>query len=344
MGAPFQNLKDTIAHFTSNGQKGILAADESIGTIGKRFAKNSIESTFESRRLYRELLITTPLVEQFISGVILSDETIHQSTSEGTPFAEILEKKNIIAGIKVDKGTVPLSFFPGENVTEGLDNLHDRLTQYKRLGARFAKWRAIIKIGKEIPSMHCLHTNAQVIARYASICQELDIVPIVEPEILMDGNHSIEQCEKMTIATLETVFHSLFQAGVSFEYLILKPNMVLPGTDSTQKVSAQIIANKTLSALSTTVPSAVPMIAFLSGGQSAKDAAKNLNSICSLATRFKPWFLTFSFSRALQEQPLSLWGGKGEKKEKAQELFLHRVKCSSAAVQSLYNESMESEL
>jgi fructose-bisphosphate aldolase class I len=175
------------------------------------------------------------------------------------------------------------------------------------------------------------------------MCQELDIVPIVEPEILMDGNHTIEQCEEVTIATLETVFHSLFKAKVSFEYLILKPNMVLPGTDSTQKVSAQIIANKTISALSITVPSAVPMIAFLSGGQSSEDATKNLNAICSLDTRRKPWFLTFSFSRALQEQPLSLWGGKNEKKEKAQELFQHRIKCSSAAVQGLYNETVESE-
>jgi fructose-bisphosphate aldolase class I len=275
--------------------------------------------------------------------VILSDETIHQSTSDGRPFPETLEKKNIVTGIKVDKGTVPLPSFPGENITEGIDSLHDRLNQYKRLGARFAKWRAVIKIGKEIPSMHCLHANAEVIARYASMCQELDIVPIVEPEILMDGNHTIEQCEEVTIATLETVFHSLFKAKVSFEYLILKPNMVLPGTDSTQKVSAQIIANKTISALSITVPSAVPMIAFLSGGQSSEDATKNLNAICSLDTRRKPWFLTFSFSRALQEQPLSLWGGKNEKKEKAQELFQHRIKCSSAAVQGLYNETVESE-
>lgn len=343
MSAPFQNLKDTMAHFTSNSHKGILAADESIGTIGKRFAKNSIESTFESRRLYRELLITTPTIEQFISGVILSDETIHQSTTEGNPFTEILEKKNIISGIKVDKGTLPLPAFPGENVTEGLDNLHDRLIQYRKLGARFAKWRAVIKIGKEIPSTYCLHVNAQVIARYASMCQQLDIVPIVEPEILMDGNHTIEQCEEITVATLETMFHCLYQANVSFEYLILKPNMILPGTDSTQKVSAQIVANKTISALSISVPSAVPMIAFLSGGQSAEEAAGNLNAICSLNTRCKPWFLTFSFSRALQEQPLSLWGGKGENKEKAQELFLHRVKCCSAALQGLYNGAIESE-
>ena len=294
MGIPFQNLTDTINHFTGNSKKGILAADESIGTIGKRFAKNSIESTFESRRSYRELLITTPSIEQFISGVILSDETIHQSTSEGKPFPEILEKKNIITGIKVDKGTVPLPFFAGENVTEGLDNLHDRLSQYKRLGARFAKWRAVIKIGKEVPSMHTLRANAQVIARYASTCQELEIVPIVEPEILMDGSHTIEQCEEVTVATLEMVFHTLFQAEVSFEHLILKPNMILPGTDSVQKVSAQAVADKTLKALSIAVPSAVPVIAFLSGGQSATTATEHLNAICSVNTRSKPWFLTIT--------------------------------------------------
>lgn len=343
MTIPIQKLEETIDFFLKNRSKGILAADESIGTIGKRFAKNSIESTFENRREYRELLFTTPGIEQYISGVIFSDETIHQVTTDGVPFVELLEKKNIAAGIKVDRGTIPVPSFPGETITEGLDSLRDRLSEYKKRGARFAKWRAVLKIGKEIPSDYVLSSNAQIMSRYASICQENGLVPIVEPEVLMDGNHTIEQCEQVTRNTLETVFYYLHRAHADFEMIFLKPNMALPGKDSSQNVSSQTVAEHTLSTLRHTVPPAIPVIAFLSGGQSSVETTKNLNAICMEKKKNDPWFLTFSFSRALQEEPLALWSGKNENKEKAQQIFLHRAKCNSSALEGHYSEKIESQ-
>lgn len=341
---PSKNLDETVSRIIKNSNKGILAADESVGTIGKRFAKNSIESTYESRRLYRELLFTTPSIEQYISGIILSDETIHQSTSDGTPFVKLLEEKNIVAGIKVDKGTVPIPFFSSESITEGLDGLRDRLNEYKKIGAKFAKWRAVIKIGKETPSEYCINTNAHILSRYASLCQDLGIVPIVEPEVLMDGNHSIEECKNTSQKTLEAVFHFLHKAHAFLEFMILKPNMILPGKEFSQKASSENIALSTIDTLLNTVPAAVPLIAFLSGGQTPIEASQNLKAICSIENKKKPWMITFSFSRALQEHPLSLWGGNESNKEKAQQIFLHRLKCNKAALEGRYDDSIESEV
>ncbi len=341
---PVKDLDETVARIIKNSNKGILAADESVGTIGKRFAKNSIESTYESRRLYRELLFSTPSIEKYISAIILSDETIHQSASDGTPFVKLLEEKNIVPGIKVDKGTIPLAFFSGESVTEGLDGLRDRLNEYKKIGAKFAKWRVVIKIGKETPSEYCIATNAQILSRYASICQEHGIVPIVEPEVLMDGNHSLEQCKNASVKTLETVFHFLHKAHTFLEFIILKPNMVLPGKEFSQKASSENIALSTVETLLYTVPAAVPLVAFLSGGQTPVEASQNLNAICTIENKKKPWMITFSFSRALQEHPLSTWGGNEGNKEKAQQIFLHRLKCNNAALERRYNESIESEV
>lgn len=319
--------------------KGILAADESTGTIKKRLAAINVESTEDTRRAYRDMLFTTAGIEQYISGVILYDETIRQTTRDGTPFPVLLARRGIIPGIKVDEGAWEMAHFPGEKVTEGLDSLRDRLAAYKQLGARFAKWRAVINIGPGVPTQTCLETNAEALARYAALCQEAGIVPIVEPEVLMDGEHTLERCEVVTQQTLETVFKRLFHHRILFEGMLLKPNMVVPGKASGQKASPTQIAEATIRTLKRTVPAAVPGIVFLSGGQGPEEASENLNAMVALG--HLPWQLSFSYGRALQEPALSTWAGNPKNVETAQKQFYHRAACNSAASLGEYSPRME---
>jgi fructose-bisphosphate aldolase class I len=338
MSIPLEQLTSTINSILSDS-RGILAADESFGTIKKRLSKIGVEPTSETRRSYRELLFTTKGIDQYISGVILFDETIHQQTSSGMPMAQYLSEKGIIPGIKVDKGTKYLSLYEGEKITEGLDSLDERLEEYKKLGARFAKWRAVIAIAHGLPTRFCIDANAFVLARYAALCQQAGIVPIVEPEVLMDGDHNIEKCEKITTTLLQSVFQHLSYHRVHPEGLLLKPNMVLPGKNSPVKATDEEVANATIRALRRSVPAAVPGIAFLSGGQSPLEATQRLAAINK--TGEQPWKLTFSFSRALQEPPLDIWHGNKENTEKAQSVFLHRARCNAAARRGNYSELIE---
>ncbi|MDW8479981.1 MAG: class I fructose-bisphosphate aldolase [Xanthomonadales bacterium] len=285
--------------------KGILAMDESHSTIGKRFAAVGLENTEENRRAYREMLLTTPGLGEHISGAILFDETIRQRTRDGVPFTEVMAKAGVIAGIKVDKGTVPLAGFPGELVTEGLDGLRPRLQEYARLGARFAKWRAVITIGEDIPTTTCLEANAHALARYAALCQEQDLVPIVEPEVLMDGSHDLDTCYDVTEATLRAVFAALYEHNVLLEGTILKASMVLPGKDCQEKASPEEVAEATLRCLRASVPAALPGIVFLSGGQSDEDASRHLDLMNRMGPH--PWPLSFSYGRAMQQAALKLW-------------------------------------
>ncbi|HMK85151.1 MAG TPA: class I fructose-bisphosphate aldolase, partial [Steroidobacteraceae bacterium] len=287
--------------------RGILAADESTGTILKRFNSIKLESTEESRRAYREMLFTTPGASEFISGVILYDETIRQKTKDGVPFPTYLSRQGMIPGIKVDTGAKPLAGFPGETITEGLDGLRDRLTEYRKLGARFAKWRAVIDIGVSIPTGYAIDANAQALARYAALCQEADIVPIVEPEVLMDGDHPLKRCEEVTSVVLERVFAHLDAARIVLEGMVLKPNMVIAGKKSMQKSSPEEVAETTIRTLKRHVPPAVPGIAFLSGGQSPTEATLHLGLMNAAGPL--PWALTFSYGRALQDTALRAWGG-----------------------------------
>ncbi len=319
--------------------KGILAADESTGTIKKRFDKIQVESTEETRRAYRDMLFTTPDVEQFISGVILFDETIRQASRDGTPFPRLLAQRSILPGIKVDEGAKDMAGFPGELVTEGLDGLRGRLADYRDLGAQFAKWRAVITIGDSIPTRTCLHANAEALARYAALCQEADLVPIVEPEVLMDGPHTLERCRQVTEDTLRTVFDSLFHHRVVFEGMLLKPNMVLPGTQSGLAAGPQEIAEATVQTLLRVVPAAVPGIVFLSGGQTPEEATQNLNAMNAMGNL--PWQLSFSYGRALQEPSLHAWAGKAGNVSMAQKLFFHRAHVNSAARNGTYTPQME---
>ena len=319
--------------------RGILAADESSGTIKKRFDSINVESTEENRRAYREMLFTTPGTEDYISGVILFDETIRQSAQDGTPFPTVLDQKGIIPGIKVDKGAKDLAGFPGEKITEGLDGLRDRLSEYRDLGARFAKWRAVITIGDGIPTPYCINANAHALARYAALCQEADIVPIVEPEVLMDGDHTIERCEEVTLATLKSVFVELREHRVSPEGSILKPNMVISGKSCTTQASAEKVAKSTIRCFRQSVPEAVPGIVFLSGGQTPEQATENLNAMNALGNM--PWELSFSYGRALQEPALKAWLGKAENVAAAQKVFYHRAKCNGAARYGKYSRQME---
>lgn len=319
--------------------KGILAADESPGTIGKRFAAIGIESNEETRRAYRELLLTTPHIEKYISGVILFDETIRQSTREGIPFVELLERKGIIPGIKVDRGTENLAGFASEKITQGLDGLRDRLREYRNLGARFAKWRAVIRIGEEIPTGYCINANAHALARYAAVCQERRLVPIVEPEVLMEGDHGIDQCEEVTAAVLKNVFAELQGHRVLLEALLLKPSMVLPGRVSDERVSADEVAEATIRCLRRVAPAAVPGIVFLSGGQSPELATEHLNAMNIRGPH--PWELSFSYSRALQEPVLKTWKGDPANTYPAQRIFYHRAKCNSAARLGKYSREVE---
>ncbi len=304
--------------------KGILAADESDGTIKKRFDSIDVESTEDNRRAYRDLLFTTPGVEEHISGVILFDETIRQSSADGTPFAELLRSRGIVPGIKVDKGAKALPGAPGEKVTEGLDGLRDRLEEYRRLGAGFAKWRAVITIGESIPSDYCIEANAHGLARYAALCVEQGLVPIVEPEVLMDGAHTIERCYEVTARTLQRVFGALFEQRVPLEQILLKPNMVISGSECATQGSAEQIAEMTIRCFRNHVPAAVPGVVFLSGGQSDVEATVNLNEMNKNFPDV-PWQVSFSYGRALQASPLKAWMGKTENVKAAQSAFRDRA-------------------
>jgi fructose-bisphosphate aldolase, class I len=320
--------------------KGILAADESTGTIKKRFDSIGVDSTADTRRDYRELLFrSTEGMSKYISGVILYDETIRQKAKDGTPLVKLIEKAGAIPGIKVDKGTKPLSFYPGEVITEGLDGLRERLVEYRGLGAKFAKWRAVIDIGSGIPSYACIHANAHALARYAALCQEEDIVPIVEPEVLMDGGHDIERCEKVTQWVLKTVYEELYLAGVQLEGSVLKPNMVVSGKKSGKRASVEEVAERTIRVLKHCVPPAVPGIAFLSGGQSDEEATAHLDAMNKIAG--VPWKLTFSYGRALQAAPQKAWSGKSENVAAAQRAFAHRARMNGLATLGQWKQDLE---
>ncbi|HVH19122.1 MAG TPA: class I fructose-bisphosphate aldolase [Myxococcota bacterium] len=320
-------------------KKGILAADESGGTIEKRFKSIGVASTEANRRDYREMLFRTPGAEEFISGVILYDETIRQQAADGTALAKLLQDKGIIPGIKVDTGAKALAFSSKEKITEGLDGLRERLVEYRGLGAKFAKWRAVITIGDGIPTDYCLETNAHALARYAALCVEAGIVPIVEPEVLMDGPHTIERCSEVTERTLQQVFHELFLQRVPLEQILLKPNMVLSGTESPTQAGVRQVAEATLAIFRRTVPAAVPGIVFLSGGQSDELATAHLNEMNRLGGG--PWQLSFSYGRALQAPALKAWGGKTANVAAGQKAYYHRAKCNGAARSGSYTEAME---
>jgi fructose-bisphosphate aldolase class I len=308
--------------------RGVLAADESAGTVRKRFEVIGVECTEDNRRDYRELLFRSKGMAN-ISGVILFDETIRQNAKDGTPLARIIEQSGSMPGIKVDKGVTPLPFHPGEVVTEGLDGLRARLVEYRELGAKFCKWRAVLDIGRVIPSYYCIRANAAALARYAALCQDETLVPIVEPEVLMDGDHDIERCYEVTEKALNTLFQELYLARVKLEGIVLKPNMVVPGKKSPNQASVAEVAEKTLRVLKECVPAAVPGIAFLSGGQSDLDATARLDAMNRLDGR--PWNITFSYSRALQAAPQKAWSGKAENVGAAQAAFAHRAAMNGLA-------------
>jgi fructose-bisphosphate aldolase, class I len=334
------DLESTAEALVAEG-KGILAADESDGTIKKRFDSIGIESTEGNRRAYRDLLFTTDGVEDYISGVILFDETIRQSGVDGTPFPKLLESKGIIPGIKVDKGAKPLANSEDETITEGLDGLRERLEDYRGLGARFAKWRATYSITDHLPSDYCIWTNAHALARYAALCQEAGLVPIVEPEVLMDGTHTIERAFSVTSRVLGAVYTELFDQKVRLEGTLLKPNMILTGYDASDHASPDDVAEWTLKCFHRHVPAAVPGIVFLSGGQSDEDATANLNAMNKRGPH--PWQLSFSYGRALQAPALKAWGGKPENVPAAQRAYYHRAKMNGAARTGMYAPEMERE-
>jgi len=322
--------------------KGILAADESSGTIEKRLASIEVESTEKNRRGYRELLFTTEGVEEFISGVILFDETIRQSTQDGVPFPEVLKSKGIIPGIKPDKGAKALAGFPGEKVTEGLDGLRERLEEYRELGAQFGKWRAVITIGDGIPTEFCIDANAHALARYAALCQETGLVPIVEPEVLMDGGHTIERCEEVTEVTLKRLYDALMEHRVVLEGTILKPNMVISGKECPEQAGPEEIAEATIRCFQRAVPAEVPGITFLSGGQTPEQATENLNAMNAMGLDL-PWELSFSYGRALQEPVLKAWKGEEANVSAAQKAYYHRARLNGAARYGKYTKEMEAE-
>ena len=323
------------------GDKGLLAMDESNATCNKRFDRLGIPQTVETRRAYRELIVTTPRLGECISGAILYDETIRQQKKDGTPFVKVLTDAGIIPGIKVDTGAKDMAGHSGERITEGLDGLRDRLAEYSQMGARFAKWRAVIVIGEDLPSRGCLEANAHALARYAALCQEAGLVPVVEPEVLMDGAHTLERCCEVTEEVLRTVFIQLNSQRVMLEGMILKPNMVLPGLTSPHEASVDEVADATVKCLLRAVPAAVPGIAFLSGGQSAELASARLNA---MNVRFKsrlPWALAFSFARAIQQPALEIWKGEEAHVSAAQQALHHRASCNRAARRGEYNATME---
>jgi fructose-bisphosphate aldolase class I len=328
--------KALVAH-----RKGILAADESLGTIEKRFAAVGVASTEGNRRAWRELLFSTPGVEDYISGVILFDEAVRQSSSQGIPFTHVLASKGIIPGIKVDKGTTPLALSDGETVTEGLDGLSARLEEYRALGARFAKWRATYSVGPGRPSERSVRVNAHALARYAALCQEAGLVPIVEPEVLMDGTHGIESSAAATARVLQAVYEELYAQGIDLRASLLKPNMVLSGYEAPERAGVEEVAEATLEVMYRHVPAAVPGIVFLSGGQSEEDATRNLAAMNARGTH--PWALSFSYGRALQSAALKAWGGKAANVPAAQRAFYHRAKMNAAARAGTYTPVMEHE-
>jgi fructose-bisphosphate aldolase, class I len=334
-----QQLESVAAALVAQG-RGILAADETVPTLTKRFDTLGIPSTEQTRRSYREMLFSSPGAAEFLSGVIMQDETIRQKSSSGTRLAEVLSQQGIIPGIKVDTGAKPLAGSPGETVTEGLDGLRDRLSAYHGLGARFAKWRAVIHVTEILPSTACVAANAHALARYAALCQEQDLVPIVEPEVLMDGSHSIERCEEVTGAVLRAVFHALFEQGVAVEQMLLKPNMVVPGMQSTQSASVQDVAAATLRCLRRHVPAAVPGVVFLSGGQEDRVATAHLNAINQLPGP-RPWRVSFSHGRALQDPALEAWNGRDENLAIGRQALYQRARCNGAASCGEYTDEME---
>lgn len=336
-----QELAATAAAMVAKG-KGILAIDESMGTIKKRFDSVGIENTEENRRAYRELLIANPGDDAYISGMILFDETIRQKTSNGIPFAQLLADKGIMPGIKVDAGSKPLAGHPGEEVTEGLDGLRDRLAKYKELGAKFAKWRAVITIGPGIPTSGCVEANAHALARYAGLCQEAGIVPMVEPEVLMDADNTIDRCYEVTEYTLHTLFNALISQRITLEHTVLKTNMVVSGKRCPVQAGVAEVAAKTVSCLKRAVPAAIPGIVFLSGGQSGLDATQHLNAMNQGYDL--PWPLSFSYGRALQADALNAWAGKPENLQKARRILLHRERCNGLAAIGEYSSAVEKEL
>ncbi|MDH5804414.1 MAG: fructose-bisphosphate aldolase class I [Gemmatimonadota bacterium] len=331
-------LENTAKALVAPG-KGILAADESFPTIEKRFKSIDIPSTEENRQAYRQMLFQAPGMENFVSGVILFDETLRQLSTEGERLAEILSGKGVIPGIKVDMGAKDLAGFPGEKVTEGLDGLRGRLQEYYSLGARFAKWRAVITIGDDIPSEACIHSNAHALARYAALCQEADLVPIVEPEVLMDGDHSIERCAEVTDASLKALYSELARQNVKLEGTLLKPNMVISGKGCSTQADVEQVARETVRILKGAVPEAVPGIVFLSGGQSSQAATAHLSAMNRIGGN--PWELSFSYGRALQDDALKTWAGNPANVAKAQEAFTFRAKMNGAARDGSYTEEME---
>ncbi len=332
-------LERTARELVPKG-KGILAADESMGTIGKRFKAVGIESTEESRRAYREMLFTTEGIGEYLSGVILFEETLRQKTSDGTPLPKVLEDQGVIPGIKVDKSTVAMPLSPDEKYTQGLDGLGDRLEEYREVGARFAKWRAVITIGEGIPTWACIEANARALALYAAFCQQHDIVPIVEPEVLIDGDHTIEQCDRVSEWTLRTTFDALREHNVHLKGMLLKPNMVISGKQAAQQAGVEEVARYTVECLLRSVPAAVPGIVFLSGGQTDLQATQHLNAMNRMYDGL-PWELSFSYARALQQKPMEVWGGDVANVEEAQRIFRHRARMNSAARNGSYSENME---
>ena len=320
--------------------RGILAADESSGTIKKRFDAIGVESTADARRDYRELMFRThEAMSKHISGVILYDETIRQNAKDGTPLVKVIEQAGSLPGIKVDKGTKPLPFCPGEAITEGLDGLRERLVEYRNLGARFAKWRAVIDIGPGLPSYTAIKANAHALARYAGLCQEEQIVPIVEPEVLMDGDHDIDRCYTVSEWVLKATFEELYYSRIALEGMVLKPNMAIPGKKSSKKASVEEVAEKTVRLLKSCVPGAVPGIAFLSGGQSDEEATAHLDAMNKLGPL--PWKLTFSYGRALQAAPQKMWAGKTENVAAAQRAFAHRARMNGLAALGQWKQDLE---
>lgn len=336
-------LRETAQAMVARG-KGILAADESTGTMSKRLEAVDIEATDETRRGFREVMFTTEGTEEFISGVIMYDTTIREESKDGKPFPELLDEKGILPGIKVDTGAKPLAGSPDEKITEGLDGLADRLEEYRELGAKFAKWRGVITIDEEkrLPTDHCIHVNAHALARYAALCQDAGIVPIVEPEVLMDGAHTIETSYEVTRRTLHAVFDELYKQHVFLEGIVLKPNMVLTGYENDDVADDDEVARLTIQCLRQTVPGAVPGIAFLSGGQDDQAATERLNALNNAGDQ--PWELSFSYGRGLQATPLEKWAGEDENVEEAQTIHRHRAKCNAAAREGEYTKEMEKEL
>jgi fructose-bisphosphate aldolase, class I len=336
-----QRLESTARELVPQG-KGILAADESTGTITKRFDAVHIDSDEESRRQYREMLFTTPGIGEYLSGVILFDETIRQETSDGKPLVEVLEEQGVIPGIKVDRSTVDLPLAPGEKYTQGLDGLRDRLEEYVGMGARFTKWRAVITIGSGIPTVKGIESNARALALFAAFSQEAGLVPVVEPEVLIDGDHSIERSFEVNEWTLKSTYNALYEQGVHLEGTLLKPNFVINGKDAPEQASVEEVARYTIQCFLRTVPAAVPGIVLLSGGQSGEDATAHLNAMNAMYDDL-PWEVSFSWARALQGKPMEIWGGDASNVEEAQKVFYHRAKMAGAARAGSYSKEMEKE-